>query len=191
MDEFEGDYLLTDNEWDELVWVWKRTEAPKGCKVEIIQGLVTVAPYSAVAHHRMSEPLQRHLYEVIPDAWGVYQQLALTVPSRLELYVPDLAVVPEETLRDGDEYIASTDVAELVMEITSATTARTDRITKAAGYAEAGVPLCLLADRPAPSGPTVTLYGEPEDGAYRVLASAQFGSPVELPAPFRLTFTVD
>ncbi|WP_308280785.1 Uma2 family endonuclease [Streptomyces barringtoniae] len=105
--------------------------------------------------------------------------------------MPDLAVVPEETLRDGDEYIASADVAELVMEITSATTARTDRITKAAGYAEAGVPLYLLADRLAPSGPTVTLYGEPEDGTYRVLAPAQFGSPVELPAPFRLTLTVD
>ncbi|MGW5425776.1 hypothetical protein ACWET9_00950 [Streptomyces sp. NPDC004059] len=132
MDEFEGDYLLTDNEWDELLWVWKRTDAPKGCKAEIIQGLVTVAPYSAVAHHRMSEPLKRHLYEVIPDSF-----------------------------------------------------------TKAAGYAEAGVPLYLLADRLAPSGPTVTLYGEPEDGTYRVLASAPFGSPVELSAPFLLTFPVD
>ncbi|MGW1804999.1 Uma2 family endonuclease [Streptomyces sp. NPDC002078] len=191
MDEFEGDCLLTDNEWDELLWAWGQTDAPKGCKVEIIQGLVTVAPYSAVAHHRMPEPLQRHLYEVIPDSWGVHHQLALAVPSRLELCVPDLAVVPEEALRGGDECIASADVAELVMEITSATTARTDRITKAAGYAEAGVPLYLLADRLAPSGPTVTLYGEPEDGTYRVLVSAPFGLPVELPAPFRLTFTVD
>lgn len=44
MRELEGDYVLADNMWDELVWVWRRTEAPKACKVEIVEGLITVAP---------------------------------------------------------------------------------------------------------------------------------------------------
>ncbi|MEU5535113.1 hypothetical protein [Streptomyces sp. NPDC020362] len=85
MDGFEGDCLLTDDEWEELAWVRKQTDAPKGCKVEIIEGLVTVAPYSAVAHHTVSEPLQLRLHDVIPESWGVSQRVALAVPSRLEL----------------------------------------------------------------------------------------------------------
>ncbi|MFY4721597.1 hypothetical protein [Streptomyces sp. LaBMicrA B280] len=39
-------------------------------------------------------------------------------------------------------------------------------------------------------GPTVTLYGTPGGGAYRVLGSAGFGAPLDLPAPFRLTVAV-
>ena len=49
------------------------------------------APYSAQAHHGTVEPVQRLLYGVIPEDWGIYQRLALAVPSRLGLYVPDLA----------------------------------------------------------------------------------------------------
>ncbi|GAA2484403.1 hypothetical protein GCM10023100_29920 [Actinocorallia cavernae] len=80
--------------------------------------------------------------------------------------------------------------AELVVEVTSAATAHHDRSTKAAGYAAAGVPLYLLVDQLAPDGPAVTLYGTPLGGAYRVLASVGFGSPLELPAPFRLAVSV-
>ncbi|WP_313149123.1 Uma2 family endonuclease [Streptomyces echinatus] len=72
----------------------------------------------------------------------------------------------------------------------STVTARRDRSTKAAGYAEAGVPLYLLVDGSAPEGPTVTLYGHPNDGAYRVLEAGPFGAPVGLPAPFDLVLTV-
>ncbi|MFG5720577.1 Uma2 family endonuclease [Streptomyces murinus] len=190
MDEFEGDYTLTASAWDELLWVWKRTDAPKGCKVEILQGLVTVAPYSAVAHPLVQAPLQRRLHEVIPASWGIYQRLALACPARSELYVPDLAVVPERGMKGEDEYYVPAGAAELVVEVTSAATAHHDRSTKAAGYAAAGVPLYLLVDQLAPDGPAVTLYGTPLGGAYRVLASVGCGSPLELPAPFRLAVSV-
>jgi hypothetical protein len=46
MSVLDGDYILTDNERDELVWIWEQADAPKGCKVEIIEGLVTVAPFA-------------------------------------------------------------------------------------------------------------------------------------------------
>ncbi|MCF3136613.1 Uma2 family endonuclease [Streptomyces olivochromogenes] len=189
MDSFDGDCLLTDNEWEELVWVWKQTDVPKGCKVEIVKGRITVAPYSAVSHHRLVEPMARHLIGAIPDSWGVYQRLALAVSSRHELYVPDLAVVPEEVLRRGDDCLAPADAAELVVEVTSARTAETDRTTKVAGYADAGVPLYLLVDRLAPGGPTVVLYGEPKGGVYRVLHACGFGAAVDLPRP--IGFTLD
>jgi hypothetical protein len=80
MREFEGDYILADNVWDETVWVWRRTGAPKGCKVEIVEGLITVTPLSSVAHNGVAERVQRRLYDVIPEDWGVYRRLPLAVP---------------------------------------------------------------------------------------------------------------
>ncbi len=78
-------------------------------------------------------------------------------------------------------------LAELVVEVTSQSNARHDRVSKPAAYATAGIPLCLLVDRWAPGGPTVTLYDEPKGDVYRVLSAAKFGDPVRLPEPFDLT----
>ncbi|MGW3032532.1 Uma2 family endonuclease [Streptomyces sp. NPDC001178] len=186
MDVLDGDYIKADNEWDELVWVWQQTDVPKGCKAEIVEGLITVTPSPVNAHHAIAERVHRRLYEVIPGEWGVYQRLGMAVPSRLGLYVPDLAVVPEEVLK-GDGYFIQAGTAELVVEITSKATATNDRIHKAAGYAEAGIPLYLLIDGLAAGGPTITLYGEPKDGVYRLLRTGKFGAPLTLPHPFELT----
>ncbi|MFF4061680.1 Uma2 family endonuclease [Streptomyces sp. NPDC001668] len=180
---------MADTEWDELVWVWRRTDVPKGCRVEILAGLITVTPYSSGTHHGIVERMQRRLYDVIPAGWGIYQWLGMAVPSRLGLYVPDLAVVPQKALRAGDEPVPA-GAAGLVVEITSESTAHHDRTTKAAGYAHAGVPLYLLVDRLAPGGPTVTLYGEPRDGAYRVLRAGKSGDSVILPEPFALSLDI-
>lgn len=39
------------HEWDDLVRIWQETDAPEGCKVEIIEGIVTVAPPPSNAHN--------------------------------------------------------------------------------------------------------------------------------------------
>jgi Uma2 family endonuclease len=184
---FDGDYIMADSEWDELVWVWRQTDVPKGCKVEVIEGLITVTPYSACAHHVIAECLQRRLYDVIPPEWGVYQRLATAVPPRLEIYVPDLVVVPQAELRKDDDHLVSVAAASLVVEVTSKATARNDRKPKAAGCAAAGVPLYLLIDPVAPDGAAITLYGEPRGDEYRVLRATGFGERIELPEPFRLS----
>jgi Uma2 family endonuclease len=189
MDALDRDYVMADSEWDELVRVWRRTDVPKGCQVEILAGLITVTPYSAGTHHGIVERMQRRLYDVIPEGWGIYQRLPMAVPSQLGLYMPDLAVVPREALRAGDGLV-SAGSAELVVEITSETTAHHDRTTKAVGCAHAGVPLYLLVDHLAPGGPAITLYGQPRDGAYRVLRADRSGDLVTLPEPFALTLDV-
>ncbi|MFJ7075873.1 Uma2 family endonuclease [Streptomyces sp. NPDC098781] len=180
----DGDYIRADNEWDEIAWVWQQTVAPKGCKQEIIDGVVMVTPLPSVAHSSVAERVQRRLYEVISDDWGIYQRLALAVPSRLGLYVPDLVVVPEGELRAGDDNFVPAGKAQLVVEITSKATVGNDRIHKAAGYAETGIPLYLLIDFLAPGGPTSTLYGEPKGDTYRVLRAGRYGAPIALPRPF-------
>lgn len=187
MNEIDGDYIRTGSEWEELLWIWRNTDAPKGCKVEIVKGTISVTPLQTCRHQLIVSELNRALYSVIPQDWRVFQRLGMSVPSRLELYVPDVAVVPQAAEGTGDDAFLPAAAAVLVGEVTSGATADNDRTSKAAGYAEAGVPFYLLVDGVAPGGPEVTLYGEPRGGGYRVLTAAKFGEPIELPEPFKLT----
>ncbi|WP_435974405.1 Uma2 family endonuclease [Streptomyces sp. Qhu_M48] len=174
------------NGWEDLVRRWESMDWPEGCKVEIIEGIITVAPSPTVRHNATASKVQRRLYSVIPDDWAIFQTQSLAVPSRSGMFIPDLVVVPEDALTEAGVYIPA-EASLLVAEVTSPSNANHDRITKAAAYARAGVPLYLLIDAYAPGGPTVTLYGEPKDDVYRVLGAAPFGGGIHLPAPFGLT----
>lgn len=167
--------------------LWEETDAPEGCKVEIIEGIITVAPPPANAHNHIAAKVPRRLLTVIPEDWDVYQTLGTAIPSRSGLCVPDLVVMPDEVVRGESGDHVPLMAAELVVEITSKPNATHDRINKAASYAYAGVPLYLLIDGWAPNGPTVTLYGKPKDDVYRVWRSVKFGEEIQLPEPFDLT----
>ncbi|MFD5032860.1 Uma2 family endonuclease [Streptomyces sp. NPDC058405] len=172
-----------DQGWDDLVRIREETDAPEGCKVEIIEGIITVSPSPSRDHHVTASMLQRRLYSVIPEDWEILQTQDVVVPGRQGLYVPDLLVVAgEDAIGPGHRIPAGQ--AKLVAEITSRGNANHDRISKAHGYAQAGVPLYLLLDPWLSGRPTATLYGEPEGGTYRVLASVEYGDKLTLPAPF-------
>ncbi|MFJ5674288.1 Uma2 family endonuclease [Streptomyces sp. NPDC093097] len=172
--------------WNEALRTWEQTDAPEGCKVEIIEGIVTVAPPPESDHNDTADELQRLLYTVIPRDWGIYQTQGLTVPSQHGLYIPDLAVIPKKLLpRRGERRMA--DAAELIVEITSRSNANHDRVEKLHGYADAGVPLYLLLDPWHSGRPTATLYGQPAGGLYRVLETVKYGDTLHLPAPFDVT----
>ncbi|GHC70708.1 Uma2 family endonuclease [Streptomyces cinnamoneus] len=183
--------------WDDLVRIWEQTDAPEGCKVEIIEGIVTVSPAPSNTHNSVAWKLQRQLTTIIPKDWGIYQTLAVAVPSRSGLYIPDLVVAPEAvvdsapTQANGSENFIQAEAAELVVEITSKFNAQHDRVSKPAGYAHAGVPLYLLVDRWAQGGPTITLFGEPKNDVYRVLQAGKFGDGIHLPAPFDIVIDTD
>ncbi|MFF2924562.1 Uma2 family endonuclease [Streptomyces celluloflavus] len=174
--------------WDELVRFWEESDWPEGSKVEIIDGIIVVTPPPAAPHNRIAVKVQRRLYTVLPEDWEVYQTLGVAHPSYGRLYIPDLVVIPDAVVAqlEGGNPVPLT-AAELVVEITSPSNASYDRLNKAAAYAQAGVPLYLLIDRFAPAGPTVTLYGEPEDNVYQELQKVKFGEEVHLPEPFGLT----
>ncbi|MFB6615403.1 Uma2 family endonuclease [Streptomyces sp. NPDC056367] len=172
--------------WDDLVRLREATDGPEGCKVEIIEGIVTVAPPPVNDHNLIAEWVQRRLYQAIPDDWGVFQTLNVAVPSRIGLYIPDLAVVPTEAVPEGEDFVPAA-AAELLVEVTSRSNAVNDRVSKLNGYAAAGAPLYLLIDPHATGSPTIHLYGEPSDGKYRLLHAGKFGETVHLPEPFDLT----
>jgi Uma2 family endonuclease len=175
-----------DQNWDDLVRYWEEMEWPEGSKVEIIEGIITVSPAPAYRHNVIAERIQRRLYSVIPDDWGIFQTLAIAVPSRLGMLIPDLVVTPVHERPEADSHIPAA-LAELVVEVTSKSNARHDRVSKPAAYATADIPLYLLIDRWAPGGPTATLYGEPKGDVYRVLSAVKFGDPIKLSEPFDVT----
>ncbi|MFE7620063.1 Uma2 family endonuclease, partial [Streptomyces sp. NPDC057496] len=172
-------------EWDDLVRIWEETDAPEGCKVEIIEGIVTVSPPPSKDHSTTAALLQRRLYNVVPEDWGIFQTLAVSVPGRGGIHVPDLVVMPcAAVIGPGNRVPA--EEARLVVEITSKANANHDRIGKVRGYAKAGVELFLLLDPWHSGRPTATLYGEPEGGTYRVLDTVEYGEKLTLPEPFGL-----
>lgn len=172
-------------DWEALLRLREGHEWPEGSKVEIIEKIITVAPSPSNRHNCLVEKVQRSLYSVLSDDWGSYQTLSLAVPSRLGIFVPDLAVVPVADAVGPGAYVPA-GAAELVVEVTSPSNARHDRVSKPAAYAAAGIPLYLLIDRWVAGGPTITLYGEPQGDVYRVLDVYKFGESVKLPAPFDL-----
>ncbi|MFE9929998.1 Uma2 family endonuclease [Streptomyces sp. NPDC005533] len=171
--------------WDGLVRLWEGTDWPEGSRVEIIEGIITVAPPPVNHHNYIAVKVQRALMAVLPEACEVYQTLNVAVPSRSGLYVPDLVVAPDEVVLEDANYIPAA-AAELVVEVTSKSNAVNDRVAKLNGYAAAGVPLYLLIDPHATGSPTIHLYGEPGDGKYRLLHAGKFGEAVHLPEPFDL-----
>ncbi|GED85159.1 Uma2 family endonuclease [Streptomyces sp. 6-11-2] len=171
--------------WDDLVRFWEEMEWPEGSKVEIIEGIITVSPPPSEEHNDTAELLHERLYGALPPNcdWGVHQTLGLTCPETGGLFVPDLCVVPRGALRRGRRVHVGE--AELVVEVTWRSNANHDRIKKAHGYAVVRAVLPSLD--PCQSGrPTATLYGEPQKGTYRVLASVEYGEELKLPEPFKL-----
>jgi Uma2 family endonuclease len=174
-----------DRSWDDLVRFREEMEWPEGSKVEIIEGIVTVSPTPANQHNLIAAAVQRRLYSAIPEDWEIFQTLSIAVPSRLGMFIPDLVVVPTGEIDGPGNYIPAA-AAELIVEVTSKSNARHDRVSKPAAYAAAGIPLYLLIDRWAQGGPTVTLYGEPQGDVYRILQAGKFGDQIVLPEPFDL-----
>ncbi|MET9291274.1 Uma2 family endonuclease [Streptomyces sp. NPDC003077] len=171
-------------DWEESVRTWEETDGPEGGKVEIIEGFVTVSPAPANHHNDIVDSVQRRIYSVVPDDWGVYGTQSVAVPTRRGLYVPDLVVIPKSVVQgEAGSYLPAA-AAELVVEVTSPSNAGRDRTVKAAGYAQAGIPYYLLIDAWAPDNPMITLYGEPKGGVYQALQTVKSGEPVHLPAPF-------
>ncbi|MGW4835979.1 Uma2 family endonuclease [Streptomyces globisporus] len=172
-------------DWDDLIRIWEETDAPEGCKVEIIEEIVTVSPPPAKNHSSTASLVQRPLYSVIPEDWGIYQALGLSLPGRGGICIPDLVVVDRAAATGPGNTVPAAE-ARLVVEITSRADANHDRVSKVNGYAKAGVELFLLLDPWHSGRPTATLYGEPANGTYRVLETVEYGREPTLPEPFGL-----
>jgi Uma2 family endonuclease len=171
--------------WAALLAAWQELDVPEGWRAEIVGEQIIMAPPPGNGHNLIAGLVNRALIRVLPDGWDLYQTLGISIPMRLKLFVPDLAVVPRSVVRSGrDNEPIPAEHARLVVEVTSRGNADTDRKTKRWGYAHGGVPQYLLIDRFDQDGPSVTLFTEPDDGHYRCRQQVPFGQKIHLPEPF-------
>ncbi|MEV0442536.1 Uma2 family endonuclease [Streptomyces spectabilis] len=172
--------------WDYLLRAWRELDVPEGWHAEIDEGQIVLVPPPHRHHNEIADVLQRSLYRALPDELGVYQTLGIHITPLGKLYVPDLVVAPREVVVDVDpDSTDPLDAAEalLVVEITSQSNAKVDRVKKLWAYAHAPVPVYVLVDRFDEHGPTVTLFSEPQNGAYKHAERVPFGERFAFPEP--------
>ncbi|MGW4740924.1 Uma2 family endonuclease [Nocardia xishanensis] len=94
----------------------------------------------------------------------------------------DGAVAPRGYFRAEPPWADASGVV-LILEITSGRDrdAEVDRVEKRDAYAQAAIPVYLLVDR---HHGEVTVFWAPGQGHYAQQATAKFGAPLHLPAPF-------
>lgn len=157
-------------------WLAARQEikTPDGWRSEITKETILLWPPPDPHTSQIVARVRGVLADVAGQNWVVREDVEVPIPSRLELFAPDVVVA------------ATTGRPRLVAEITSQDTVELDRRTKRRGYAHAGVPQYLLVDRFEEGCPSVTLLSEPADGRYRRRHTVPFGEKIHLPEPFDL-----
>lgn len=177
-----GEPEMSVEEFEEL-----SRRAPELVRLEFIGGKVRAKPPADGTHGQIVMWLMKRCLEHRADLW-LYPACGLAIETyRKGRARPDGVLAPDDHFAGAGEWAAPTGVL-MTVEVTSrdAGTNRRDRVEKPDGYAAAGVPVYLLVDREACS---VTVFTEPEKGAYRSATTRPFGAVVELPGP--VGFTLD
>ncbi|MEV7579988.1 Uma2 family endonuclease [Streptomyces erythrochromogenes] len=150
-----------------------------GGRAEVVEGVIGHLSYDW-DHERARGALRAQLSEAVDRLDCIAGSGDLDLPGSLNWYVPDLAVVPGRVARGAGALVPGQTL--LVAEVSSATSAKADRVVKRRRYAEYGAPLYLLVDRMERS---VTLFAEPGSLGYtKADGPHPFGTAVRLPEPF-------
>jgi Uma2 family endonuclease len=173
------DKLLSLEEWNEL------PEDNSRC-YELAEGVVQMNPRPMPRHQlalsRLGNQLRNQLttdYEVVPDVEVVV--FGAWPPT---VRAPDLVVVYSDAVRTNTARFSAADVL-LAVDVLSPGSVRTDRITKFAEYADAGIQHYWLVDLGA--SPTLTAY-RLAGGAYQQVAEGS--ERLRLGSPFPLSVDV-
>lgn len=169
----------------DLEEVYESLDIP-GHRVELLDGCVVVSPTASRPHSRVVQRLVRALSERIDaEGWEWHGNLTLHVAATRERLNPDLMIARSDSPQFSNEELYGHG-ALLVAEVTSPSTRGRDRVAKQRAYAQAGVPLYLIAD--ALTDPAaVTLLSDPHDAAYRSCDQVNAGKPLRLPEPFGIS----
>ncbi|MFD3997809.1 Uma2 family endonuclease [Streptomyces sp. NPDC058583] len=160
--------------------------APKGWRVELIEGEIYVVPPANGEHEEIVSELNGQVRDHDKGV-GRYTGIGLSLPGTTDAVrvIPDLVIAPKGSFDDQQEWHAP-DPVLLVAEVTSTSTARRDRVQKIRAYARGGIPLYLLIDREA--GEAV-VCSEPSGDDYGHKSIHKLGTVVALPHP--LGFALD
>jgi Uma2 family endonuclease len=157
--------------------------APKGWRVELIEGEIHVTPPANGEHEEIvsevtDQVVQRRKEQRIRSYTGIGLFLpGASVSGKVE---PDIVLAPKGSFDDQAEYHDCSAVL-LVVDV-----AGNDRVKKISGYVRAGIPVYLLIDRESEQAVVCT---EPSGEDYGAKAAYKLGEVVPLPDP--LGFDLD
>ncbi|MFE6609702.1 Uma2 family endonuclease [Amycolatopsis sp. NPDC057786] len=169
--------LLTLDDWAAL------PEDPEH-RVEVVEGVLVVAPRPMSFHQLAVTRLGYLLNEQLPEALMALSEAEFIVSELpLTVRVPDVLVAATELVERNPARYAASDV-RLVIEVLSEGTVRTDRVTKFSEYAEVGIEHYWIVDLEDPASMTTyrLIDGEYENfGEHTGKVSLDFdGTPLTL-----------
>ncbi|QBS41903.1 Uma2 family endonuclease [Nocardia sp. CS682] len=155
------DHLLTLEDWIALPEDNSRS-------YELVEGVLVVSPRPVSMHQRAIWRLAAQLEPQLPPTHGVLTEAEVLIDAGPPptIRVPDVLAVPAAGI---DANIPRWDAADvlLAVEILSIGSKRTDRVTKFAEYAEAGIQYYWLIDLDEPTSLTAHHL---IDGDYELVA---------------------
>ncbi|GHD91438.1 Uma2 family endonuclease [Streptomyces naganishii] len=160
------------DEWFERL---KRMPVPEGFRVEIVGGSVFMTPQRDT-HWQII----RMFLWAIEDRFGrkakVFSDVRIDFPGHQNGFCPDVALLRDSAKKDDKGHWRFEDV-QFVAEVISEATAANDYGPKRIAYAEAGVPVYVIAD---PYQGRCHIYTDPEDGDYADPTKVDFGTDIDL-----------
>lgn len=156
-------------------------------KVEILGGAIVVSPMECNLHLLMVAMVAQPLFRQLDLSSFIITERAELIVDPLNFPQPDLTVLPEASvLRNLDAAATPAGEASIVMEVTSLGGGDSERKhgVKYTAYAKGGVPIYVLVDPYAETGPSITVFTEPDGSRYNAETTVKFGEPLRLPEPF-------
>ncbi|MEV0980866.1 Uma2 family endonuclease [Streptomyces sp. NPDC049915] len=160
-------------------------DTPEGFRAELIEGEIVVTPPPDGDHEKYISRIARQVIKWSLTEMDVSGNKGLRLKSGggcpKNHVIPDLTFAPlEADVFGGTGGWMPCDGVAMVLEVTS-TKPQADREAKRRCYAQAAIPLYLLADRETSQ---VTLFSDPKNDDYREQCTRPFGKPLALPDPF-------
>ncbi|MFJ9908719.1 Uma2 family endonuclease [Streptomyces sp. NPDC101152] len=160
------------DEWFERL---ERMPVPEGFRVEIVGGNVFMTPQRDT--HWL---IIREFLWALEDRFGrkvkVFSDVRIDFPGHENGFCPDVALLKDSAKKDEKGRWRYQDV-QFVAEVISEGTAHNDYVPKRLTYAEAGVPLYVIAD---PYQGTCLVHTDPRQGDYAEPTKVDFGTDLDL-----------
>lgn len=160
------------DEWFERL---ERMPVPEGYKVEIVGGNVHMTPQRDT--HWV---IIRRIVRALEDRFGMkvkaFSDVRIDFPGHENGFCPDVALLKDSAKKDETGHWRYQDVV-FVAEVISKGTAANDYGSKRFAYAEAEVPLYVIAD---PYQGRCHVYTDPKRGDYDEPTKVDFGKDIDL-----------
>ncbi|MGW0699532.1 Uma2 family endonuclease [Streptomyces sp. NPDC002867] len=169
----------------DVLFEWlEKLPVPEGYKTEIVGGNIFMSPQRQT-HWEIVFDIAQQLTAAYPTK-RLASDVRIDFPGHLNGFACDVAAFAERSVKDLKGRWRYQDI-EFVAEVISKDTAGNDYGPKKATYADAGVPVYLIAD---PYTGKCHLFSQPKEDDYVSELTVDFGVPLDLThTPVGLTLT--